>query len=160
MRRTTPMPSPMGTNREKLFIETAGGAYDAAPPRSMLAKACAWMAANGCSAADVAEFVAHMHGGGEAEEGEDETASEHVHNQLELAASGLHPNQARRGDNDPIGLSSSQRMTSGTADTLPTYKPNGAPMNNIDAKRKANGHALDESLAAARRIPKGPLGYA
>jgi hypothetical protein len=138
------MPSPTGRNTAALYLpkgfpQAAGGAYDAAPPRSMLAKACAWMAANGCSAADVAEFVTHMHGGGEVE-GEDETASERVHNAMEAAASSDTQEATQLGE---IGKPRFGK------DVLPTYKPNGMPK-----------HALDESLRNMRKIGRGPLGYA
>jgi hypothetical protein len=150
-----PMPSPRGSNRAKLFVAdnfpraTAGAAYDgAAAPQIRLARACRWLAQKGYSAEDIASFVEHMTGGGEAEALDlDATASKNAHNAME---------QALRTDPEDVGapgdlpgLSASQGM-SAVKDALRIAKPNGMP----NAR-----HAMDEALAAVRRIGRGPIGY-
>ena len=92
------------------------------------------------------QFIEHMDDGGEVE-GEDEHATSDVHNKLEMAA-----HQAGRGDNDPMGLYPDQKMTSGTVDKLPTYKPTGMP-------ESATRHAMDEAVRNCRRIGRGPIGW-
>jgi hypothetical protein len=153
MRR--PAPSPRGSNHAGVFLPAGfppcspAAAYDEASPPGFLARACKWMAANGCSTEDIVQFIEHMDDGGEVE-GEDDGhgPTESQHNAMEAAA-----HQAGRGDNDPMGLYPDQKMTSGTVDRLPSYGPNGMPEN-------AARHAMDETLRNCRRIPRGPIGWA
>jgi hypothetical protein len=150
MRR--PAPSPRGSNHAGVFLPAgfpicAAAAYDQAPealPPGFLARACKWMAANGCSTEDIVQFIEHMDDG--VVEGEDGG-----HGPTEAQERAAH--QAGRGDNDPMGLYPDQRMTSGTVDKLPTYKPTGMPEN-------AARHAMDEALRNCRRIARGPIGWA
>jgi hypothetical protein len=154
MRR--PMPSPSGRNDARLYlaagfpeVRTPGAAYDEALPLGYLARCCRFLLKNGFSAEDVVQFIEHKDG---EVEWEDEHATSEVHNKMEAAAHS-NPRERMGGAGDMPGLDPDQRMTTGSVDRLPSYKPTGVPRNATQTQ------AMDETLAAVRRIGRGPIGY-
>jgi hypothetical protein len=150
------MPSPSGTNRERLHLPAAfprtspAAAYDAmpgSPPPGYLGRACKWLLANNFSPEDIVEFVCHVDGGGEA--AEDETTLERVNNAMEAAAH-MSAEEAKR---------TNERFPGDELRT-PASRREAFPANANGSSSRDQKHALDEALANARKIGRGPLGYA